>query len=606
MKRSLILCVTTLMFSMEVSAQEVPAWFATPAKGEYVGVSLPMNDDALAEKSAEFTAVLSYILSVRKEEVKSEKTEPPKDKVVTEFDKFYSAYQDVTSGSHKYQMFSMDRSSNSSIGSIELNYIGRQTDDEMGVNGQVTSKVYSAAEGTLTFSLDESFLVTKREKDHFGNIWIAIKPNKEKGERKHYEGKCRYIHDSALNTSDAADNFVKKYLAFEFVQKNTQGENKMLCEFENDNDSAHIRLNLHSSSSLKSGWYSDSFKKNNLDKRHLQTFLRKELQDVGYNAFGISGISQFFKSKSAAYTASVINMLETFITDEGRGTYLNGMNNVANYFASGFAQCYFMPQVVEDKPKYAVKVEEKEMNHTFVVAIGNEVYQQVEGVPFAHNDVNAFAEYCQRTLNIPEKQIYVYENATYGTMRMAMRRLKEVSKAFNGDMKIVFYYAGHGIPDEEQNNAYLLPTDADGTMPEVCYSLNQLYSELGGMEAKQVVVFLDACFSGSKRDDGMLQSARGVAIKSKEATLRGNMVVFSAASGEQTAYPYKSKEHGLFTYYLLSKLQKDKGDMSLGELADYIKSEVSRTSIVENKKVQTPKISISPNLTNHWKTMKLK
>ena len=76
MKRSLILCVTTLMFSMEVSAQEVPAWFATPAKGEYVGVSLPMNDDALAEKSAEFTAVLSYILSVRKEEVKSEKTEP--------------------------------------------------------------------------------------------------------------------------------------------------------------------------------------------------------------------------------------------------------------------------------------------------------------------------------------------------------------------------------------------------------------------------------------------------------------------------------------------------------------------------------------------------
>ena len=84
------------------------------------------------------------------------------------------------------------------------------------------------------------------------------------------------------------------------------------------------------------------------------------------------------------------------------------------------------------------------------------------------------------------------------------------------------------------------------------------------------------------------------------------MVVFSAASGEQTAYPYKSKEHGLFTYYLLNKLEKEKGDVTLGELAKYIVTEVGKTSIIENKKSQTPTVGHSASLANMWQDLKLK
>lgn len=80
----------------------------------------------------------------------------------------------------------------------------------------------------------------------------------------------------------------------------------------------------------------------------------------------------------------------------------------------------------------------------------------------------------------------------------------------------------------------------------------------------------------------MLASARGVAIKVKQATPVGNIVVFSAAQGDETAYPYKEKEHGLFTYYLLKKLQETKGNVTLGELSDYIKTQVERQSIVIN------------------------
>ena len=65
---------------------------------------------------------------------------------------------------------------------------------------------------------------------------------------------------------------------------------------------------------------------------------------------------------------------------------------------------------------------------------------------------------------------------------------------------------------------------------------------------------MDACFSGAQRGEGMLISARGIALKTKQEIPQGNLIVFSAASDDQTAFPYKEKGHGLFTYYLLKKL----------------------------------------------------
>ena len=84
------------------------------------------------------------------------------------------------------------------------------------------------------------------------------------------------------------------------------------------------------------------------------------------------------------------------------------------------------------------------------------------------------------------------------------------------------------------------------------------------------------------------------------------MVVLSAASGDETAYPYKEKHHGLFTYYLLKKLQASNGNTSLGELQSYIADEVAKKSIVVNGKSQTPTVLPSVNVGDSWKSWTLK
>ena len=186
-----------------------------------------------------------------------------------------------------------------------------------------------------------------------------------------------------------------------------------------------------------------------------------------------------------------------------------------------------------------------------------------------------------------------------------MRDIKEIASAFAGDIQVIFYYAGHGIPNEATKDAFLLPIDGDGMSTDACYSLKKLYGELGDLNARNTVVFLDACFSGSNRDGNMLASARGVALKPRKEAPKGNMIIFSAASDEETAFPYKEKGHGLFTYYLLKKLKESKGNVSLGELAEYIKTNVKQQSVVVNHKAQTPTVSAAPTMMETWQKLKL-
>lgn len=243
-------------------------------------------------------------------------------------------------------------------------------------------------------------------------------------------------------------------------------------------------------------------------------------------------------------------------------------------------------------------------DNTFALIIANENYQDEERVPNAINDGAVFAEYCEKTIGIPLSNIKYISDATLNGIRRQINWLLQVMDAFQGQANIIVYYAGHGIPDESNKSSYILPVDGFGTDVSTGYSLDKLYAELSSKPAKSVVVLLDACFSGTKRDGEMLASARGVAIKVKQNKPQGNIVVLSAAQGDETAYPYKEKEHGMFTYFLLKKLQETKGDVSFGELVDYISTEVKKRSIIVNGKIQTPTVNVAPSMEDKWKNIR--
>ncbi len=245
--------------------------------------------------------------------------------------------------------------------------------------------------------------------------------------------------------------------------------------------------------------------------------------------------------------------------------------------------------------------------NTFALIIGNENYKRLAAVPFATNDATIFAEYCEKTLGIPKANIELLPDATQGDIRHGVSTLANRLEAFNGEGKAIVYYAGHGIPDEKDKTAYLLPIDGFASDIESGYSLDKLYKTLSSVPAQQVMVFLDACFSGAKRDGEMLASARGVAIKVKETAPEGKLLVFTAATGDETAICDKDLHHGIFTYYLLKCIRDNKGQVQLGDLSEYVTNSVKKRSVIINSgKLQTPTVIPSASMSNDWRNATLR
>lgn len=252
-----------------------------------------------------------------------------------------------------------------------------------------------------------------------------------------------------------------------------------------------------------------------------------------------------------------------------------------------------------------IPVTTRQSENTFVLIIANENYSFVDNVPYALHDGEIFREYCIKTLGVPERQVWLYKDATAGIISGGVDKMVQAMSIFDNARAIV-YYCDHGIPDEHTGDAFIVPTDGKGTNTETCYSLNRLYKTLAESKAENVTYFLDACFSGANKEGSMLVAARGIAVRPKESIIKGNSVVFSAASGDETAMTFEDKSHGLFTYFLLKKLQETKGDVSYGELSDYIKKNVQKEAFLTNEKPQTPVTATSMDLQSTWRSMTLK
>lgn len=307
-------------------------------------------------------------------------------------------------------------------------------------------------------------------------------------------------------------------------------------------------------------------------------------------------IEQFKKDVTSDYSAIKVKLEQS----NTNTVVVNSNNNVV----AQVPEVSSKKQIVSDVDNNIPQCKSTAVN-TYALIIANEEYQFVDNVNFAMHDGETFKEYCIKTLGIPERQIRFCPNASYGIISGGVDWLKYALDNFEGSKGIV-YYCGHGIPDEKSGEAFIVPVDGKGTNTTTCYSLNTLYKTLAETKAANVTYFMDACFTGANKEGSMLVAARGVAREPAKATVGGNSVVFSASSSDETAMTYPEKGHGLFTYFLLKKLQETGGDVSYSELSKYINSNVKKEAFLINEKPQTPVVATSPEAQENWKEMKLK
>ena len=159
--------------------------------------------------------------------------------------------------------------------------------------------------------------------------------------------------------------------------------------------------------------------------------------------------------------------------------------------------------------------------------------------------------------------------------------------------RIYFYFSGHGAPDPVKGTSYLVPVDGDPQyLPNTSLTLDYVVQQLRSSKAKEVILFTDACFSGSGGRSVLAPGARPI-VRVKSVTTPGNVVLFSASGGNEISGPTSDGKAGLFSTYLLQGLGNGRADLngdgqiSLKELIDYVGPRVSREAAKANR-VQHP------------------
>jgi hypothetical protein len=259
-----------------------------------------------------------------------------------------------------------------------------------------------------------------------------------------------------------------------------------------------------------------------------------------------------------------------------------------------------------------IPLNDEKNNNRYALIIGNEDYNKYQkglnsemNVEFARNDATIFKEYCIKTLGIPEDNILFILDATIGEMSQKIELISKLVAKTGENAELIFYYAGHGLPDDNTKVPYLIPVDVNASNIIDAIKISDIYKKFAESGAKRISVFLDACFSGGARGEGLL-ATRSIKIIPKQDVLTGNFVVFTASSGEQSALAFKDKQHGIFTYYLLKKMQETKGNITYGELSKYLIDKVSLESLKINQKEQDPQVNVSIDVKDIWNSWVLK
>lgn len=245
----------------------------------------------------------------------------------------------------------------------------------------------------------------------------------------------------------------------------------------------------------------------------------------------------------------------------------------------------------------------------YALIIGNEDYSKYQvgldrevNVAFAANDARVFAEYAEKTLGIPKRNIALLVDATKGQMTQQLAQLKRLIEVEKGDAEVVFYYSGHGLPEESSNTPYLIPVDVSGTQPNQGVALQSVYDALSAFPSKKTTVILDACFSGGARQKELV-AMKGVKVKANVENVPGNLVVLASSSGTEASAVYTEKQHGYFTYFLLKELKETKAQTPIAISMERVKQNVEREA-ARIGKIQTPTKLLGADAIDNWEERK--
>lgn len=177
--------------------------------------------------------------------------------------------------------------------------------------------------------------------------------------------------------------------------------------------------------------------------------------------------------------------------------------------------------------------------------IGIDQYDNISGLSGCVQDAGAMADVLETNEDgSPNYECRLYTSPGPGALTRGFIRteLENLFDGFDGD--VLFYFAGHGAPTSV--GGFLVTQD--GQDNDIGIQMQELLDKANNSKAKEVLLILDCCFSGSLGNPASIQNGD----LENRALLREGVTILAASRPTETSAEFNG--HGVFTSLVLNAL----------------------------------------------------
>ncbi len=210
------------------------------------------------------------------------------------------------------------------------------------------------------------------------------------------------------------------------------------------------------------------------------------------------------------------------------------------------------------------------------LVIGNSKYQFLPELKTAKNDAQQVSKMLKE--NYGFKVTTLLDASRYDILSVLNKMREELTE----DQNLLIYYAGHGDLDRINQRGNWLPVDAEPGSTANWISNIQITDVLNAMSARQIMLVVDSCYSGTltraglaRIDSGMSLATRGKWIE-KMAGKRSRVVLTSG--GVAPVLDGGGGDHSVFAKAFLNALEANRGVLEGQKLFQAVSTEVANSS----------------------------
>jgi uncharacterized caspase-like protein len=214
-------------------------------------------------------------------------------------------------------------------------------------------------------------------------------------------------------------------------------------------------------------------------------------------------------------------------------------------------------------------------------------------VKFAARDAMVMAKYLRTVGGIPAKQIRLLTDEQGLKDDLAELFEDWLPRQVKPGGSVIAFFSGRAWVDHASGAVWLLPYEGSPDSPQRSFSLRRLHAALERLPIASAVLCLDLTLTSAPSPTPTGEGKGPQWATGTLATGDGKLIQLLGISGRQEAHQYGRGRHGLFTYYLLKGLageadEDENGVVHVGELFDYVRTQVPQTAKVEFGNEQTP------------------